>query len=270
MPEGDTQPGTGTEPEGKAADRSKTQPLRQIADDLLSAFGLLSRLPLPQARNYRAAAAWSWPLVGLAVGGIATAAAAAATLLGVPPGLAAALYLATGMMATGALHEDGLADSFDGLFGGWTRERRLEIMKDSRIGSYGTLALIVSQLALWSCVTEATDSADWAALIVAPVLSRAPMAILMAVMKNARGSGLSQGVGRPSVAVAGLGALLALCLSLAVMPAPARLVAAALGVALVSGAIALIAERKIGGQTGDILGAAQQLSMIAALAALQI
>lgn len=250
-----------------------TPPLSLLAGlvaDILSAFGLLSRLPLPQARRHRAASAWSWPLVGLVIGGMATAVAVAADLAGLPLGAAAALYLATGMMATGALHEDGLADTCDGLFGGWTRERRLEIMKDSHIGSYGTLGLIVSQLALWSLVGQALSEDLWAVLVAGPVLSRAPMAVLMAALPNARGSGLSQGVGRPGWQPALIGSALAIALALGVTQAPLKVAVATLAVALVVAVLGAEARRRIGGQTGDILGASQQLALITALAVLQM
>jgi hypothetical protein len=122
--------------------------------DVIAACGLLTRLPLPQrAVTAGPRAAWAWPVVGAVVGFLSAAAGALALWLGLPVGVAAAVALATSAMVTGGLHEDGLADTADGLFGGWTRERRLEIMKDSRIGSYGMLALMITGLARWSALT---------------------------------------------------------------------------------------------------------------------
>ena len=119
--------------------------LRQFSGDLRLALGLLTRLPLPSTPDMArgAQAAWAWPLAGLAPAALAALAMALGSALGVLPGVAAALGLAVSVMVTGAMHEDGLADTADGLWGGWTPERRLEIMKDSRIGAYGVIALIL-------------------------------------------------------------------------------------------------------------------------------
>lgn len=250
-------------------------PIRDIAlrlpSDLLSAFALLSRLPLPNHRGTGAASAWAWPLVGAVLGALGAALAAGALWLGVTPGVTAALVLALGAMLTGGLHEDGLSDSADGLYGGWTRERRLEIMKDSRVGSYGVLALVLVTLARWSALTAVlvygqNGGGPWAALVAAGALSRAPMALVMALLPNARGEGLSHATGRPSPATALTGLALAVALAVVLTGWTAvPLVFATLGVTLW---LAFTALRRIGGQTGDILGAAQQLAEVACLAVL--
>ena len=120
-------------------------PIRDIAltlpCDLLSGFALLTRLPLPNHQGTGARSAWAWPLVGAVLGAFGAALASGALWLGVTPGVTAVLVLALGAMLTGGLHEDGLSDTADGLHGGWTKARRLEIMKDSRVGSYGVLIL---------------------------------------------------------------------------------------------------------------------------------
>lgn len=245
--------------------------LRDIAvrlpSDLLSAFALLSRLPLPNHKGTGAASAWAWPLVGVALGAAGAAIASGALWLGVTPGVTAALVLALGAMLTGGLHEDGLSDTADGLFGGWTRERRLEIMKDSRVGSYGALALVLFTLARWSALTALlVQGGYWPALIAAGAMSRAPMALMMALLPNARGEGLSHATGRPSPATALLGLALAAALAVVLTGWGAvPMVFAALGVTLW---LAFTALRRIGGQTGDILGATQQLAEVACLAVL--
>ena len=123
--------------------------------------------------------------------------------------------MATGVILTGAMHEDGLADSADGLFGGWTVERRLEIMKDSRIGTYGMLALLLSGLARWAALTALIAAGPiWPVLIAAGALSRAPMAVMMALMPNARQGGLSASTGRPPLPRAALGCGIALAIAL--------------------------------------------------------
>lgn len=250
-------------------------PIRDIAlrlpADLLSAFALLTRLPLPNHQGTGAASAWAWPLVGALLGALGAALAAGALWLGVTPGVTAALVLALSAMLTGGLHEDGLSDTADGLFGGWTKARRLEIMKDSRVGSYGVLALVLVTLARWSALTAIfvygqNGGSHWAALIATGALSRAPMALMMALLPNARGEGLSHATGRPAPATALLGLLIAAALGLALTGWTAvPLVFATLGVAIL---LAILALRKIGGQTGDILGACQQLAEVACLAVL--
>ncbi len=246
-------------------------PFRDIAlrlpGDLLSAFALLTRLPLPNHRGTGAGSAWAWPLVGAVLGACGAALASGALWLGVTPGVTAVLVLALGAMLTGGLHEDGLSDTADGLFGGWTRDRRLEIMKDSRVGSYGVLALVLVTLARWSALTALLVYGDhWAALVATGAISRAPMALVMALLPNARGSGLSHATGRPApgVAVVALGLATGLALAVLGWSALGPLVVAA-GIMVV---LSVVALRKIGGQTGDILGALQQLVEVGCLTAL--
>lgn len=237
--------------------------------DLHAAFGLLTRLPLPPLPLAPSAAGrpavWAWPVVGATLGAICALAGQSALALGLPVGLAAAIVLGVAAALTGALHEDGLADCADGFWGGWTRERRLEIMKDSHIGSYGVLALIVTCLARWSAVVALLAGGYWAALIAATALSRAPMAGLMALLPNARGHGLSATIGRPSGGAALVASAVALVLALGLAGTAA--LPMALAVAGVTIGLGALARAKIGGQTGDVLGASQQLGELAALAA---
>ena len=238
--------------------------------DLPASLGLLSRLPVPvdtdRATARGAAASWAYPVAGLVLGSLA---ALAGTLVGAltgAPVVAALVALLTITILTGAMHEDGLADSADGLWGGWDKARRLDIMKDSRIGTYGVLAL-VGGFALRGTALSllALGGHLGLALLIAAPLSRAVMPVLMAALPNARDGGLSKAVGRPSAATAGLGLLLG---ALPLLFAPAALVPALMAAGLAALAIALIARAKIGGQTGDILGAAQQGAEIAVLLAL--
>ncbi|WP_421703614.1 adenosylcobinamide-GDP ribazoletransferase [Aliiroseovarius sp.] len=239
--------------------------------DIPAALGLLTRLPITvdfaRAQARGAQAAWAWPLAGALVGLIAGMVGLATWSLGVPPGFAAGLALVTQAMLTGAMHEDGLADTADGLWGGYTRERRLEIMKDSAIGAYGTIALVLSLLLRFAALSAlfATGQAVLA-LIAAGALSRAAMGVLMSSLPNARGEGLSDSVGRPPRTTAALGLGLALTLSV-LLSGPAAWLASTLAASLAAFALASIAKAKIGGQTGDILGATQQVTEIAALAA---
>lgn len=234
------------------------------AIDLLLALVLLTRLPLPHlpkasfARQSRAV--WAFPLAGAVVGllGVITAALA---LMWWPPVIAAGLTLAAQVTLTGAMHEDGLADTADGFWGGFEPARRLEIMKDSQIGTYGVLALILGLGLRWSILAALFSAgAIWAPVALA-ALSRAAMPVMMARMPNARGSGLAHTVGRPSLTAATFGILIALLLGLLCM-GWAILGAALILVPLLIG-LRRLAMAKIGGQTGDVLGTTQQLSEIA-------
>ncbi len=237
-----------------------------IRADLISAFGLLTRLPLPSGPvTPSPRAAWAWPVVGTSIGALAAAAASLALALSMPAGVAAAIALATAALLTGGLHEDGLADTADGLFGGWTRERRLEIMKDSRIGSYGMLALLLVTLMRWSAIVALlTAGQHWAGLIAAGALSRAPMAVLIATLPNARGAGLSHSTGTPPTGA--VTAALLIAATFALLCTGLGLLGMAALVAVTTFALARLARARIGGQTGDVLGAAQQLAEAAALA----
>jgi adenosylcobinamide-GDP ribazoletransferase len=244
---------------------------RPQAFDVLAALGLLTRLPITvdgvRATARGAAAAWAWPLAGALVGLIGGLAGAAALGLGLPAGLAAALTLATQALVTGAMHEDGLADSADGLWGGWDRARRLAIMKDSHIGTYGVLALVLSLIARWSALMALLPLPGALAILVAVGgLSRAPMAVLMAWLPNARDGGLSHSVGRPEAATAALASVVAFGLAFGLLGAVA--LPAALLIAGATLAFGAYARRRIGGQTGDILGAAQQLAEVLMLSLL--
>ena len=239
----------------------------RLVPDILTAAALLTRLPLPDHRSTGGASAWAWPLVGAGLGALAAALASLCAALGLTPGVSAAAILATLALLTGGLHEDGLADSADGLFGGWTRQRRLEIMKDSRIGSYGMLALLLVTLARWSALTTIlAGDAQWPALVAAGAISRAPMAVIMALLPNARGTGLSHATGAPTLGVAVVGVVIAAGAGL-VLTGGGAVGMLALTAAMAT-VVALVARRRIGGQTGDILGASQQLGDAACLAAL--
>ncbi|MCV2889489.1 adenosylcobinamide-GDP ribazoletransferase [Ruegeria aquimaris] len=238
--------------------------------DPLLALVLLTRLPLPRLPDSvfarQAAAIWAFPLAGLAVGALICVTGWLAQAVGLSAWIAAGLMLAVSVMVTGAMHEDGLADTADGLWGGFTAERRLEIMKDSHIGTYGVLALILSQLLRLSALAALVSAGALWSLLAAAIWSRALMPVVMTALPNARGAGLSQSVGRPAPQAVGLGLALAAALVVAVMGA------AGLGPALLSAVAVLglgaLAKAKIGGQTGDILGASQQLAEIVFLLAL--
>jgi adenosylcobinamide-GDP ribazoletransferase len=235
------------------------------AIDLPAALGLLTRLPVTvdgtHAMDRGAASAWAYPLVGVVLGVILAAATSVMLWLGLPSGIVAGLVLAGAVILTGAMHEDGLADSADGLWGGWDKDRRLAIMKDSHIGVYGVCAIGLSLLIRWlALVVIVSLGAYWVAFIAAGAVSRAAMVVLMAMLPNARDGGLSRSVGRPPTGTVWVAVVIAIGFAL-LCGYPWVIMTAAIA-ALCCGAIA---RAKIGGQTGDILGAAQQVTEMVAL-----
>ncbi|PJE31011.1 cobalamin-5'-phosphate synthase [Pseudooceanicola antarcticus] len=237
---------------------------RSLWNDLLSALGLLSRLPLPRHESRGAEAAWAYPLAGLVLGLIACLAGLLALGLSLPPAAAALICLGTAVALTGALHEDGLADVADGFWGGASLSRRLEIMKDSHIGAYGVVALVLGLLARFTALAALFGMAGglWA-VIAAAVMSRAAMVVLMAALPHARDNGLARSVGQPSAGVALTAALIGAVFAYLCLGWHGS--AAILSVALISLGMARLAQAKIGGQTGDLLGATQQVTEIAVL-----
>lgn len=238
------------------------------AMDIPVALVLLTRLPLPAlpaaAFERQAAATWAFPLVGLVVGALAAAAGYLALAVGFPAAIAAGLCLTVQIIATGAMHEDGLADVADGFWGGWTVEQRLDIMKDSQVGTYGVLALILSTGLRWVALSVVLPASFWTVVAVA-ILSRAALPFVM-LMPRARPGGLSDRVGQPPVLAAAVSAILAIIIL--VIMAGAATVPLALAAILAVAFCAINARTKIGGQTGDVLGATQQITEIAGLVAL--
>jgi len=249
------------------ASETETDP-RPHPRDVLAALALLSRLPLREAPRAHAGTAWAYPLAGAVLGALGALVGSVALWLGLPPSLAAFVVLAAVVVMTGALHEDGLADVADGFWGGWTRTRRLEIMRDSRIGTYGVVALALSLAARWQALALIMGAGQhWAALIAVAALSRAAMPGVMCALPHARSDGLSRSVGRPPAtrawAALGVAALVGLpCLGVG------GTLGALILVGLVTAGFAFLAKVKIGGQTGDVLGATQQLCEIALLVAI--
>ena len=239
--------------------------------DLRVAACFLTRLPVrwpPDApADALARSMRLFPLAGAGIGLAAGLAWALALCLGAPALVAALLALAAQALLTGALHEDGLADVADGFGAGRDRERTLEIMRDSRIGSYGTLALVLS-VGLRAAALAATLSpwAGIAALAAAGAVSRATAPALLAWLPPARPDGLGAGAGRPPAEAVFTALGLALCFALLLLGLWHGLAALALAT-LAAWALAGLARRRIGGQTGDVLGAAQQLAEAAVLCA---
>jgi adenosylcobinamide-GDP ribazoletransferase len=236
--------------------------LRRQVDLLLCAVQFLTRLPTPRLARFEPAwttrSARYFPLVGQLVGAICGLVFFAAAHLW--SGLAAAVMaLAAGVLVTGGFHEDGLADTVDGLGGGQSTEQRLEIMKDSRIGTYGVLALALSLAAKAAALAGLAPLNGAATLLAAHGCARAAAVISMAATPYAaegragKWKPVPQGVTLGEVSVAVLIALWPLAL---IPPAAAALGVLAGGVA--AAVVAVLAQRLIGGHTGDVLGAEEQ------------
>lgn len=191
--------------------------------------------------------------------------------------LAAFLSLTLASLLTGGLHEDGLADSADGLFGGRDREHALTIMKDSRIGSFGVIALIASfgirSAALYALLSAQGAVIASTAVIASAAFSRALMVWHWAHLPPARPNGTAVAMGQPQQAAVRMALAIGLALSLPLLFAGLALGAAALAL-LASAAVAFVFSRyvsqKLGGHTGDTIGATQQITEMALLAALVI
>ena len=243
---------------------SDEEPRRRDAarwwEEFRRAASFLTRLPFPPAAPAEAglaAASWAFPLVGILVGLIAGIAYALARALHLPAAAASLIALGIGILVTGGLHEDGLADTADAL-GGAGRAAKLAIMRDSRIGSYGVLALILG-IGLRAAGLAAIGSSGGvlAALVAAHAVGRGVLPLVLRALEPARSDGLGAGAGRPDAMVAwtaaGIAGVVAL-FALDFLPGLAALIAAAAAVSLA----AALARRQFGGYTGDVLGAIEQ------------
>lgn len=227
---------------------------------ILLAVVFLTRLPLGRYLPARVLplsdAVWAFPLVGVLVGALASL----PLLLDAAPLLTATLSVALAVWLTGALHEDALADFADAA-GGRTRDDRLRIMRDSRIGSYGVVALI---LAVALRIT-AVSALGPAALIAAAAMGRAAIVVAMAALPPARSDGLGHAAGR---ARSGTLAVALTVAAVAAIPAGTMALAGMLAAALATAAVIRRAARWLGGHTGDVLGATCLCAETAALVAM--
>lgn len=245
--------------------------------DLIAGLRFYSRLPLPPAAgedNPHAAPdldrmAPVVPLVGALLGGLAGLVLVPAAWLW-PPVIAAILCVTTAVVVTGAFHEDGLADTADS-FGGYTVTKRLEIMRDSRIGTFGAAALALALLLRVSTVAALVDQAGvWAAVLAltaAGALSRTAALLLFARLAPARLDGAGHAAGRPGSRAMLRAEALAAVLALLVLPvAGFPAVLAVMVAAAMTGLLAVrFARAHLGGHSGDVAGATQQVGEIAIL-----
>lgn len=246
-------------------------------DEFLAACNFLTRLPLSRwasggaspdiAPPSLADAAWAFPLVGLVIGAIGGIAYWIAVAFALPTLAAALIAVAATALVTGGLHEDGLADMIDGCGGGTTRDDKLAIMRDSRTGAYGVLALIFSVgLRVAALANIGTRWHVIGALVAAHALGRGVLPAALRGLPPARNDGLGATAGRPAQGAVLLALGIASVLALLGTGIPVGL-SAAIAACVIAIAIAKLAQRQIGGQTGDVLGAIEQGAETAALLA---
>ena len=241
----------------------------RVLSDIRLALAFLTRLPVSVSKDIPETGAlarsmWAFPLVGVVTGGIGGAIFMAATWAHLPHAIASVLALAAMIATTGALHEDGLADMADAS-GGATRERKLEIMKDSRIGTYGVVALLLALLLKAIILPAFASGTDTLALLLLLVssaaVSRAAIVAASYALPSVRANGLSASAGRPTLSVLVLAIALALIIAFLALPFPA-FAAGVFGSIIGASAVMALARQQIGGQTGDVLGACQQIAEI--------
>ena len=257
--------------------------VRSLASDTLTCLRFYSRIPLPAFRFEAPAheladfahAIRMVPVAGAVIGALGAAALLVACRLGLPPLLAAAAALAVQLRVTGGLHEDGLADMADGLGGGRERAQKLAIMRDSRIGAYGAAALaiaLIARAAAMAALIERTgELGAAAALVAAAAVSRTVGLVPLFLLPPARADGAAHAAGRPRGQALVFAGAVSAALAIALAAPTAGWVPALIALVL-SGAAGLyvvhLARHHLGGQTGDVAGAAQQLGEIGFLSAL--
>lgn len=219
-------------------------------------------------QGWLAEASGMFPLIGVLIGSAASLTMLLAYQINLHPLACALIAVLTAVLLTGALHEDGLADFADGLGGGRSIEQRLAIMRDSRIGTFGTLALVFNIGLRTTLISQQTSFENAAlAVIAAATVSRAALPAVMRWLPPARTDGLAFVAGTASptqvTTAISLACVVALIL-LGIGPAIAAVACAVLAAII----IALIAKRLLGGQTGDVLGAVQQTVEIFVFAAI--
>jgi adenosylcobinamide-GDP ribazoletransferase len=235
-----------------------------------TAVAFFTQVPVaasPDSAAQLADSAWAFPLVGAGIGAVAAFAFLVAQLIGLGDWPSALLALLAGLLLTGALHEDGLADTVDGLAGGHDRERKLAIMRDPRHGTFGVLAIVLA-VTLRAAALAQIGEAVYAglALVAAHAASRALLPAAMWAVPPARTEGLGAEAGRPRPLAVVAAAAIAVAISLAALGPLRGVVALGLAWAALFAA-ARLAGRQIGGYTGDVLGALQQIAEIVILLA---
>lgn len=257
------------------------RPLARAGAALGAGLRFLSRLPVPRLGALDDPArlpdltrqAWALPLAGAVIGLAGAASLWLTSSLGLPALPAAAVAIAVGVVVTGALHEDGLADTADGLAAGGNAERRLAVMRDSRIGAMGATAVALSlilRVSALAAIVDASATAAVVALITANTASRAAALAPLALLPPARTDGIAAAAGKPAGTAFAAALAVAAAVVLALLTASAGFLAGLAGLAaaaLATLVLLRIARRTLGGGTGDIAGACEQVATCAFLLA---
>ena len=245
--------------------------MKRELDYFFAALRFFTRLPVPawvgHSQDQLDHAARYFPLVGIIIGVIGAGVTELAVLV-LPLGIAVLLGMAATILATGAFHEDGFADSCDGFGGGWEKAQVLTIMKDSRVGSYAALGVGMILLTKWTALTE-IDAAFGPpflalALVAGHSVSRLASTALIFLLDYVRDDDSSKSKPLAQRMAPGELAVAALCgLAPCLLLPPADMLVALAAAALATWLAARYFVRRIGGYTGDCLGATQQVSEIA-------
>lgn len=256
--------------------------IQDYIDDIARSVAFLSRVHVPQRHfighdGRLSRAVMAFPVAGVLIVLPSAALAAVLSAVHAPPLLLAFAVLGLQVLVTGALHEDGLSDSADGIGGGRDRESALAIMKDSRAGSYGVVALVLSfgirSAAIAALAPILTPAGLAMALLAAAAASRTAMVWHWSLLPPARRDGVAASVGEPDRAATIVALASGLLIAALLLLPHAGPLALALPLALAVAAILAfnrIALRKIGGHTGDTIGATQQLAEMSVLFALAL
>jgi len=248
---------------------NKTPNRLNLLKDIYTSVVFLTRLPAPDwpaaADRKLAECMWSFPIIGVLIGTLGGITYAGCDYLGLPVYVGGIFTVTAIILMTGGLHEDGLADFADGVWGGIDKDQRLTIMSDSRIGTYGAIILIISICGrAFSIGTILEPLLVLGALVTASALSRSVIPVIMAFDSPAKKTGLAFDAGKPDRIIWFTAIIIGVLIHLIAAPGGwfVSLVAAVLGAAIGSWYI----NRRVGGYTGDTLGAVQQVIELLVLA----
>ncbi len=248
----------------------KGNKVQKYKEDFFAALMLLTRIPVswekisPDHPPDMARCLWAYPLIGLVLGLLAAMSFYGFIFIGIPISIAAILLLVVMVFLTGAFHEDGLADTADGFGGGQNSERKLKIMRDSRIGAYGALALILAFAVKLFSLLELTVMQVMQTILVASVVSRLMIVYMLFVLDPARKDSLSTQSGKPTGNVIIFTTASAFLYAGVFMDILMVLIMFLLA-STVMFLFSRLAKVQVGGYSGDILGATQQLTEISVL-----
>lgn len=235
------------------------------------ALQFMSRIPVPtdlnpNERDMATSAQW-FPVVGLILGAILWLLHGLTLWIGIPAPIAVALILVAMTLLTGSFHEDGLADSCDGIYGGMDIPARLRIMRDSRLGTYGTVSLVTLYILRWTALTTIPDDLIGPALMVSLCLSRWTTLPLISSMPYAR-STIEGGIAKPLIeGISKQHVLVATAIATlgAVLLTPGHVVPLLVAASICTYLGRVFCLRKLNGVTGDLLGAVNVVTEVACL-----